>query len=57
MSITAEVIATSVWYRKTHVWEEFPPHTLQPRRIVLIKSRNVYMMNHGGKMNIFITRY
>lgn len=57
MYITAEVIAISVWYRKIHVWEELSPHTLQPRRIVLIKSRNVYMMNHSGKMNIFITRY
>lgn len=46
MYITAEVTAVSVWYRKTHAWEEFPPHTLQPRKIVLIKSRNVYMMNH-----------
>lgn len=28
MYMTAEVIAISVYYRKTHDWEEFSPHTL-----------------------------
>lgn len=56
MYVTAEVTAISVYYRKSVRERDFPLRSTTGR-IVLIKSRSVYMINHCSKSNIFIITY